>query len=471
MPSPPVAQPFAPSLGTAEVQDVQLAQLARENAELKQRLFTLNQAYEGLSLRKQQADLSSRRAEYLREQLAKERDELIVEKIDIRTAMEELRAAQEEALSANERLQQVLLEMEQKDTALELKNEQLVLRGIELRTTMMELKATQEELMTAEKLTALGRVIANIAHEINTPIGAIYAASQNVSASLPALLGSFPELFKEMPEAYRDHFFVLIEKAKGAAHLDTRQERTLRMGLEEALYQQQVRSPETIARHLVKMGIAAGDLEAYEELLRYDGCERILTAAVAVGRLRANIETINSAVGKTKKLVHSLKSYSDDDLTPVRGGTIDIGVQLNDIADHYRHLGRHGLEVVVRVLDPLPNVTCLPDQLREVWNHLLLNAVQAMPSGGLLEIDAAPGDDGKHVVVKVTDSGHGIEGRFHHKVFEAFFTTRPEGEGSGLGLYISRKVIHRHHGQIELLHSRPGSTRFEVRIPCVTPFR
>lgn len=447
------------------------AALQAQFRELEQRHAALTQAYNELYLRKQQADLASRKAEYLKEQLAKERDELIVEKIDIRTALEELRAAQEEALEANLQLTAAFEQIQERDARLEEKNQELVMRGIELRTAMMELKATQQEVVTNEKLLALGQVIANIAHEINTPIGAIYAASQNVNATLPALLGTFPDLFRAMPEHLRDHFFVLIEKAKTGAFFDTRQERSFRQGLEDALATRGVANSETIARLLVKTGVGVADLEAFEDLLIDDACERILIGAVAVGRLRANLETIASAVGKTQKLIQSLKSYTDDDLTPQKGGTIDLVAQLNEVAEYYRHMGRHGLEIEVLAEPNLPKVTCLPDQLRQVWNHLMLNGIQAMPNGGRLSVRVGAAPDPQHTQVTVADTGHGIEPRVRSRIFEAFYTTRPEGEGSGLGLYVSRKIIHRHRGSIELVRGEPGRTEFAVIIPNTTTHR
>ena len=439
--------------------------LRRELTELQLKYDALSKAYDTLNLSKQQADLASRRAEYLKEQLARERDELIVEKIDIRTALEELRAAQEEALEANLRLQQAMHQLQERDAILEQKNQELVMRGIELRTALMELRATQQDVVANEKLLALGQVIANIAHEINTPIGAIYAASQNVNATLPALLGTFPDLFKAMPEHLRDHFFVLIEKAKSGASLDTRAERSYRQGLEEALERRRVPHPETVARLLVKMGVGADDLEAYEDLLADEACERILVGAVAVGRLRANLETIDSAVGKTKKLISSLKSYTDDDFAPAAGGTIDLVAQLTDLAEHYRHMGRHGLEIVIEAPPDLPKVTCLSDQLRQVWNHLMLNGIQAMPDGGRLTVALGLAHDPQHIAISVIDQGPGIDPRVRSRIFEAFYSTRPEGEGSGLGLYVCRKIIHRHRGSIELVSAERGHTEFRVILP------
>jgi signal transduction histidine kinase len=105
-------------------------------------------------------------------------------------------------------------------------------------------------------------------------------------------------------------------------------------------------------------------------------------------------------------------------------------------------------------------------QLRQVLVNLLMNAVQALTGrGGRIEITTAEADDGRTVVLDVTDDGPGVPPDRRDRIFEPFFTTKPAGEGTGLGLPISRRIVEAHGGTLELVASGAGRTTFRVRLP------
>lgn len=124
--------------------------------------------------------------------------------------------------------------------------------------------------------------------------------------------------------------------------------------------------------------------------------------------------------------------------------------------------------VVERDYDPdLPRVPGWPGELNQVWTNLIDNAADAMGGRGRLRIETARRDD--RAVVAISDDGPGIPDDAQERIFDAFFTTKPPGEGVGLGLDIARRIVSgRHHGEIRL-RSRPGETRFEVLLPPGDP--
>ncbi|RMG07246.1 MAG: GHKL domain-containing protein, partial [Cyanobacteria bacterium J055] len=128
----------------------------------------------------------------------------------------------------------------------------------------------------------------------------------------------------------------------------------------------------------------------------------------------------------------------------------------------YQNQLKHGVEVVRNFDSSLPKISCYPDELNQVWTNLIHNALQAMDNKGKLVIDACQ-TDGK-IEVSITDSGAGISPEVLPKIFQPFFTTKPPGEGSGLGLDIVRKIIEKHQGTIEV-DSVPGKTKFTVSLP------
>ena len=102
-----------------------------------------------------------------------------------------------------------------------------------------------------------------------------------------------------------------------------------------------------------------------------------------------------------------------------------------------------------------------------MWTNLIDNAMYAMPDGGTLTIRTSR-EDG-WILVDICDTGVGIPEELQQKIFEPFFTTKPVGEGTGLGLDISYRVITQRHGGDLRVKSRPGDTRFQVRLPLTEP--
>ena len=120
---------------------------------------------------------------------------------------------------------------------------------------------------------------------------------------------------------------------------------------------------------------------------------------------------------------------------------------------------------IVKDLDrDLPQIHAYGSELNQVWTNLIDNAIDAIDGDGTIAIRTARSGDGA-VLVQITDDGPGIPEEVQSRIFEPFFTTKDVGEGTGLGLDVAwRIVVQRHHGDIRL-DSRPGETRFTVRLP------
>ncbi|VEP11631.1 Sensor protein ZraS (fragment) [Hyella patelloides LEGE 07179] len=116
----------------------------------------------------------------------------------------------------------------------------------------------------------------------------------------------------------------------------------------------------------------------------------------------------------------------------------------------------------MRQYQPIPKIWCHPDELIQVWTNLIQNAIHAMEQKGTLIITIKQEDD--WIKVQITDSGCGIPSEFQDKIFEPFFTTKSAGEGSGLGLHISQKILIKHEGRLEFT-SQSGQTTATVWLP------
>lgn len=333
-------------------------------------------------------------------------------------------------------------------------------RTKELEEALDHLKKAQDRLIQSEKMAALGQLIAGIAHEINTPLGAIRAANSNIENNLNQYLTSFPELFATLSQEQPKPFFLLIQRSLSKnLSITTKEERRFRRAISSQLEESEVANPDSTADTLVDMGIY-DHIEELIPLLKSPKKTFLLQAAFDLSGLLRNSKNISLAVERTSKMVFALKSYSHFDQS---GDMIkaDVISSIETVLTIYQNLFNQNMQVI-KNYETVPEIRCYPDELSQVWTNIIHNALQAMDYKGKLIIDVFT--EGENVVVKVTDSGIGIPEEVKTKIFEPFYTTKPQGEGTGLGLSIVKQIIDKHKGIISV-DSIPGKTTFSVRLP------
>lgn len=329
-----------------------------------------------------------------------------------------------------------------------------------LSETLSELKKTQKKLVQSEKMVALGQLIAGIAHEVNTPLAAIYASVQNLSHAFDRTLKQLPSLLGKWSGTQQEDLMALLAACR-PSHIPPsfREERQFKRSLEEQLTRQGIEQAETIATMLVEMGIKEAT-PGILRLLQNQNHSEILDTAYHLTLQQRNSENIKLAVDKASTIVSALKRYVHPDPCD-RMISAQIAEEIDSVLILYQHQLKQGIQVSTSYQD-LPEIVCYPEQLNQVWANLIHNAIQAMGRQGKLDITAT-GHQGL-IRVQVTDSGCGIPAEIQDKIFEPFFTTKVAGVGTGLGLDIARQIIQQHHGQIEV-ESQPGRTTFTVWLP------
>ncbi|MDY6992553.1 MAG: ATP-binding protein, partial [Pseudomonadota bacterium] len=350
-------------------------------------------------------------------------------------------------------------ELAEYNRTLELKVQQ---RTQELSETLEHLKATQQELIQSEKMAALGQLIAGIAHEVNTPIGAIRASIGNIIDALKHSLFHLPQVLQQLPLEQQQLFFTLIEKTfESRPQLSSREERKYKRALISELEDQDFENAEEIADNLVDMGIYQ-DICSFTPLFKTPQSTMSLQVAYELSTLKTNSQNIEMAVDRASKIVFALKSYAHQDRSgqKVKANLLE---GLKVVLTLYHNQLKQNITLVTNY-QQIPEFLCYPDELNQVWTNLIHNALQAMNNQGTLEINVF--QEGQRAVIQITDSGCGIAPEIQGRIFEPFFTTKGAGEGSGLGLDIVQKIIHKHQGSIEV-DSQPGKTTFTVFLPII----
>ena len=330
----------------------------------------------------------------------------------------------------------------------------------DLATAIDQLQTTQEHLIQSEKMAALGQLIAGIAHEINTPLGIIGSSIDNIATFWENNFDNLPQLFQELSSESQKYFLDLLERSHQQETVFTSKERRqFKQNLIGYLQEKNIDNAEDIADTLVDMGIY-DRLEELLPLFKLPDRERVLNTAYQFASFKKSISLIQRATAKSGKVVFALKSYAHFDNKQEKvDANLHDGIEM--VLTLYQNQLKHGIEVIKKY-DNLPQIICHPDDLNQVWTNLIHNALQAMNYQGILTIETQQQEE--NVAVIFTDNGKGISPEVLPKIFQPFFTTKPAGEGSGLGLDIVRKIIDKHEGKISV-ESMPGETKFTVLLP------
>ncbi len=334
-----------------------------------------------------------------------------------------------------------------------------------LESTVDELQNTQAQVLISERLAGLGSLLAGVAHEINSPIGAIDAAVDNLMKSLQTTLDSLVYIVDtEKDPRVLTYLLTLVQHYLESVTVafparETNRERIRDMT--NLLTGRNIENARSLARKLVENGT---DVTVENFLNQYENIDAAtyLQLMSELFTIHRSAQATSTAIHAVKRIVMALRSYShvkQDVPEPVNIHDV-IETSLIILANRLKH----NITIEKKYGD-LPPITVYGDELSQVWTNLLSNAAHAIDGKGTITIETL--NLGGRVAVKIRDTGRGIPPELLGRIFDPFFTTKKTGEGTGLGLgIVSRIVRERHGGQIEVTSS-PGDTCFTVYLPVM----
>ncbi len=326
----------------------------------------------------------------------------------------------------------------------------------------------QQEVMLREneRLTALGRLSAGMAHELNNPAAAALRGTEQLKAALHDLQAAQAKLTTLDLTIEQQQILTKLsqqaqERAAVPLKLDPLTSGDEEARLEAALEENGISEGWELAPALVQLGCGSNDLMSLTKHFSAPQLGAVLAWWARAYSVYSILETVNQGVNRVASLVNALKSYTYMDQAPIQ--TIDIHEGLNTTLTILQSSMAAGMRIEYDYADNLPRIEAYGSELNQVWSHLLRNAVDAVDENGVIIIRTYQRD--QWVVVEIEDNGSGIPPAVQPRIFDPFFTTKPPGAGAGLGLNISYNiVVQKHRGQLTFT-SEPHKTRFQVKLP------
>jgi PAS domain S-box-containing protein len=354
----------------------------------------------------------------------------------------------------------------QSEQTLRERTEELKKKNDTLEGTLNQLNEMHNQLIIQEKMASLGKLSAGMAHELNNPA----AAAQRGAAQLQALFSKWQDTQLRMAELRLEEKQVkqvialdqiAKDRARNPADLTALARSDTEAALEEWLHKLNIDTTGELVPALVSLGYDQPDLEALAKVFTLAQFAVVIDWLSFKYAIYSLVDEIGLGTGRIVELVKALKTYTYMDQAPVQ--SVDVREGLDNTLIILHNKLKRGVDVVKEYTEDLPVIEAYASELNQVWTNIIDNAIDAMDGEGTLIVRTRWEDP--WVVVEIEDDGQGIPEENQSKIFDPFFTTKGPGEGTGLGLNISRNlIVQKHHGQISV-KSKPGSTCFAVRIP------
>jgi signal transduction histidine kinase len=316
-----------------------------------------------------------------------------------------------------------------------------------------------------DKLMALGKLSAGLAHELNNPAAAARRAAQHLGERLQTLNSLCLTLSHQTLTAEQIAFLTEFQREAAecltaAPALDPLAESECIEEIGDWLEARKVADGWKLAPTFVRAGLRLEELGELAECMKGQALNDALQWLEAAWSSQELVREIEHSMARISDLVRAIKEYSYMDRAALQ--EVDAHQGLENTLIILGHKLKRGVTVIREYADDLPRITAYGGALNQIWTNLIVNAIDAMNGQGKLWVRTSAKPD--HILVEIGDDGPGIPPEIQGRIFEPFFTTKPQGEGAGLGLDTVYRIVQKHHGEIRF-RSEPGDTCFQVRLP------